>query len=74
MPYMFSDAERLELTLRGFSRRELVAWAERECRQHFGECAWQIEQSTCVPCMGSLGGHARLYEAHIVASTVATAD
>ena len=41
--------------------------AERECRKHFGECAWRIDEATCVPCMGTLGGRVRLYEAHIVA-------
>jgi hypothetical protein len=57
----------LELTLRGFSPRELTVRAERECRKHFGECAWRIDEATCVPCMGTLGGRVRLYEAHIVA-------
>ena len=56
-----------ELTLRGFSPRELTVVAERECRKHFGECAWRIDEQTCVPCMGSLGGHVRLYEARVVA-------
>jgi hypothetical protein len=65
--------ERLELTLRGFSRRELVACAERQCKQHFGECAWQIDEATCVPCMGSPGGRTRLYEARVVASIVSAA-
>ena len=62
--------ETIEITLRGFSPRELVACAERECRRHFGECAWKIDQTTCVPCMGSLGGRVRLYEARVVAHTV----
>ena len=57
----------LELTLRGFSPRELTVRAEQECRKHFGECAWRIDEATCVPCMGTLGGRVRLYEAHIVA-------
>ena len=59
--------EHFELTLRGFSPRELRRNAERECRKHFGECAWRIEEQTCVACMGSLGGHVRLYEARFVA-------
>ena len=68
VPYMSVTAdEQLELTLRGFSPRELRLTAERECRKHFGECAWRIEEQTCVPCMGSLGGHVRLYEARFVA-------
>jgi hypothetical protein len=62
-----SASDCLELTLRGFSPRELNAKAERECRKHFGECAWRIDEATCVPCMGSLGGRVRLYEAHVVA-------
>ena len=68
VPYMSATAdEHFEITLRGFSLRELRANAERECRKHFGECAWRIEEQTCVVCMGSVGGHARLYEAHFVA-------
>jgi hypothetical protein len=70
VPYMTASAsasESIELTLRGFSPRELTVVAERECRRHFGECAWQIDEATCVPCMGSLGGRVRLYEAHVVA-------
>ena len=77
VPYTMSERilndERLELRLRGFSPRELATRAERQCKQHFGECAWQIDESTCVPCMGSLGGRVRLYETHIVASG-STAD
>jgi hypothetical protein len=69
-----STAEGLELTLRGFSPRELVACAERECRLHFGECAWRVDEVTCIPCMGSLGGRVRLYEAHVVASSVPFSD
>lgn len=70
VPYMSAAAdEHFELTLRGFSPRELELTAARECRKHFGECAWRIEEQTCVPCMGSLGGHVRLYEAHIVAAS-----
>jgi hypothetical protein len=64
----------LELILRGFSPRELAKNVERECRQHFGQCAWRIDESTCVACMGSLGGRVRLYEAHVVASPVAASD
>ena len=60
--------EHFEVTLRGFSPRELRATAERECRKHFGQCAWRIDEVTCVPCMGTLGGRVRLYEAHVVAS------
>ncbi len=68
VPYMTASAsESFELTLRGFSPKELNARAERECRRHFGECAWQIDEATCVPCMGTLGGRVRLYEAHVVA-------
>ena len=68
VPYMsVSTEESFELTLRGFSPRELTAHAERECRKHFGECAWRIDEATCAPCMGTTGGHVLLYEAHIVA-------
>jgi hypothetical protein len=70
VPYMTAsatDGEKIELTLRGFSPRELNVLAERQCRKHFGECAWRIDEATCIPCMGTLGGRVRLYEAHIVA-------
>jgi hypothetical protein len=68
VPYMTaSPSESFELTLRGFSPRELTKAAERECRKHFGECAWQIDEATCVPCLGTLGGRVRLYETRIVA-------
>ncbi len=68
VPYMTATVdEHFELTLRGFSPRELKATAERECRRHFGECAWRIDEETCVPCMGSLGGRTRLFEARFVA-------
>src|SRR5262249_19615486 len=57
VPYMTASAsEHFEITLRGFSPKELNAQAERECRKHFGECAWQINEATCIPCMGTLGG------------------
>jgi hypothetical protein len=69
VPYMSATAdEHFEITLRGFSPRELRATAERECRKHFGECAWRIEEQTCMPCMGSLGGHVRLFETRVIAS------
>ena len=68
VPYMTASASELfELTLRGFSPRELTVTAERECRRHFGECAWRIDEATCIPCMGTLGGRVRLYEKHVVA-------
>jgi hypothetical protein len=63
-----SASDAFEVTLRGFSPRALREAAERECRKHFGECAWQIDEATCKVCMGSLGGRVRLYEARIVAS------
>ena len=60
----------LELTLRGFSPRELQVSVERECRKHFGGCAWRADEETCVPCMATLGGRVRLYETHVVARPV----
>ncbi len=70
VPYMAAPEDvAYEFTLRGFSPRELDAQADRECRKHFGECAWRIEESTCLPCMGTLGGRVRLYETHIVATS-----
>ncbi len=69
VPYMTASAsEPFEVTLRGFSPQALRQAAERECRKHFGECAWQIEEATCKACMGTVGGRVRLYEAHVVAS------
>jgi hypothetical protein len=65
-----SESDSFELILRGFSPKELNTRAVNECRKHFGECAWRIDESTCIPCMGTLGGRTRLYEAHIVASGV----
>jgi hypothetical protein len=62
------EAESFELTIRGFSPRELEAFVERECRRHFGECAWKIDEAACTPCMATLGGRVRLFEAHVVAS------
>lgn len=68
VPYMTgSSVESFELILRGFSPRELNARAEQECRKHFGGCAWQIDEATCVPCVCTLGGRVRLYEAKVVA-------
>jgi hypothetical protein len=58
----------LELRLRGFSPRELTACAERECARHFGDSPWKISEATVCPCLVSLGGRARLYEAHFVAT------
>jgi hypothetical protein len=76
VPYMTASAreESFSFTLRGFSPSELDAQAERECRKHFGECAWKIDEATCAPCMGTLGGRIRLYEARIVASSGAVSD
>lgn len=59
-----------EVTLRGFSPRELSALVERRLASHFGESGFRIETTRCTPCVSSLGGHVRLYEAHIVARPV----
>ncbi len=68
VPYMTASLpESFEVTLRGFSPRELSNAAERECRKHFGACAWKIDEATCVPCLGTVGGRVRLYETRIVA-------
>jgi hypothetical protein len=58
-------AQPLELTLRGFSRSELVARAEQQCAVYFGSCPFQVEETRCVPCVCSLGGRVRLYEARV---------
>jgi hypothetical protein len=71
MPYMSATLdptpEHFEVTLRGFSPRELTVRAERECARHFGECQWRISEASVCPCLVSLGGRARLYEARFVA-------
>lgn len=67
-PYMQAQAsETFAFTLRGFSPRELAAEAEHRCSLHFGPCGFRLEECTCVPCVCSLGGRVRLYEAHVVA-------
>lgn len=69
VPYMSAYVpEPFEITLRGFSPKELAARAESECRKHFGECAWRIDEATCHACMGTIGGRVRLYETRVVAS------
>jgi hypothetical protein len=67
VPYMAAVEERFELTIRGFSPRELCARAEGECAKHFGERGWQICEQRCRPCLVSLGGRVKLYEATVVA-------
>lgn len=69
MPYMEGQAvQPYEVTLRGFSPRELVVRAQRQCASHFGDGGFCIEQATCYPCVCSLGGRVRLYEARVIAS------
>jgi hypothetical protein len=63
-------SEPFEVVLRGFSPRELTAQAEQRCASHFGACAFRVEECRCVPCVCSLGGHVRLYEARVVARPV----
>lgn len=60
--------QRFEVTLRGFSPRELAASAERECARHFGDCPFKISEASVCPYLVSLGGRARLYEARFVAT------
>ena len=63
-----TPTERFEVTLRGFSPRELAVNAERACARHFGDCPFKISEASVCPCLGSLGGRARLYEARFVAT------
>jgi hypothetical protein len=57
-------ADKLELTLRGFSPAELRACAEKRCACYgFAVCTADIR-----PCMVSAGGRVRLYEGRFVAS------
>jgi hypothetical protein len=68
VPYMAtSERERFEVVLRGFSPRELEERAEGECARHFGDNGWQMCEKACAPCLVSLGGRVRLYEARFVA-------
>ena len=62
-----SASEHFELTLRGFSPKELNARAERECRKHFGECAWQIDKATCVPLHGNSRRPGSPVQTHVIA-------
>jgi hypothetical protein len=69
MPATLDTApQRFEVTLRGFSPRELAVNAGRECARHFGDCPFKISEATVCPCLVSLGGRARLYEARFVAT------
>jgi hypothetical protein len=63
-----SPPQRFEITLRGFSTQELTAAAERKCAQFFGECPFKISEATVCPCLVSIGGRPRLYEARFVAT------
>jgi hypothetical protein len=68
VPYMSVQlAPPFELTLRGFSPRELRARAEERCASHFAQCPFRVDEVRCVPCVCSIGGRVRLYEARIVA-------
>ena len=73
VPYMEAQvAQPLELRLRGFSPRELNERAKAECAARFGAGGFSIEECRCVPCVCSLGGHVRLYEAHVLVRPIAT--
>lgn len=73
VPYMDSELDPVfQVTLRGFSRSELAVRAKRQCALHFGAEGFRVEEQACVPCVCSLGGRVRLYEAHFVATPVAT--
>ena len=63
-------AQPYELTLRGFSRRELRARAQRQCAAYFGDDPFRVDEARCVPCVCSLGGRVRLYETRIVAHPI----
>jgi hypothetical protein len=69
VPYMDGrQSQPYAVTLRGFSPRELTARAERQCASHFGGERFRVDEARCVPCVCSLGGRVRLYEARILAS------
>jgi hypothetical protein len=69
VPYMnVQVAPPFELTLRGFSPRELRSRAQHRCASHFDACPFRVDEVRCVPCVCSIGGRVRLYEAHILAS------
>jgi hypothetical protein len=65
-------AQPYELTLRGFSPRELSERAKHLCSLHFGGAAFEVSECRCVPCVCSLGGRVRLYETRVVACPIGT--
>jgi len=67
-------AKPFEVRLRGFSPRELTAQAQKRCAAHFGAERFTVEEARCVPCVCSIGGRVRLYEAHLVASALPAPD
>jgi hypothetical protein len=56
--------ERLEFTIRGFSKAELKVCADKRCA-NFG---LHVCESEIKPCMVTPGGHVRLYEGRFVAT------
>lgn len=76
VPYMETQVDpSYQVTLRGFSPRELNDRAERACASHFGASPFEVSERRCVPCVCTLGGRVRLYEAHVVAcATASSAD
>ncbi len=60
--------DRVLVTARGFSPAELRRYATRECEKALGRDCWCFTQADVRPCMVSLGGRARLFEGHFVAT------
>jgi hypothetical protein len=61
--------DRVLVTARGFSPAELRRYATRECEKALGHGCWCFTQADVRPCMVSLGGRARLFEGHFVATS-----
>ena len=70
VPYMstFAATAPFELTLRGFSPRELDASPSGRAGSTSATAGGGSRSAGCVPCVGTLGGRALLYEAKYVAS------
>ena len=60
-----------EIVVRASCRAALEGRAVKECRRRFGDCPFQLSEGTVCPCMVSLGGHVRLWEARFQVRTAA---
>ena len=56
--------DRLEFTIRGFSKAELEVCADKQCANY----GLRVCESEIKPCMVTPGGRVRLYEGRFVAT------